>query len=34
VEQVIKDDAHAPAFQRKREAVWIKRAKKLSSTLG
>ena len=27
--EVVSDDAHAPAFQRQREAVWVRRAKKL-----
>ena len=30
VDEVIADDPHAPAFQRKRDRVWIKRAKKLA----
>ncbi len=29
LEEVLADDQHAPAFQRKRERVWIKRAKSL-----
>ncbi len=31
---VIKDDAHAPAFQRKRDRVWVWRAKHLLSKTG
>ena len=27
--EVVADDAHAPAFQRKRERVWVRRAKAL-----
>jgi len=30
---VISDDAHAPAFQRRRDRYWIRRAKSLLSTL-
>ncbi len=29
VKEVLADDVHAPAFQRKREKVWVRRAKKL-----
>jgi hypothetical protein len=29
VKEVIADDAHAPAFQRKRDRVWVRRAKTL-----
>lgn len=32
--EVIADDAHAPAFQRKRDRVWIRRAKGLMRKLG
>lgn len=32
--EVLSDDAHAPTFQRKRDKVWIKRAKKLLRQLG
>jgi hypothetical protein len=32
--EVLSDDAHAPTFQRKRDKVWIKRAKKLLKQLG
>jgi tetratricopeptide (TPR) repeat protein len=32
--EVIDDDPHAPAFQRKRDRVWIRRAKKLAGQLG
>ena len=31
---VISDDIHAPAFQRKRDRVWIRRAKSLMKKLG
>jgi len=34
VREVLDDDPHAPAFQRKRDRVWIKRAKKLARQLG
>jgi tetratricopeptide (TPR) repeat protein len=34
IREVIDDDPHAPAFQRKRDRVWIKRAKKLARQLG
>ncbi|HMP82300.1 MAG TPA: tetratricopeptide repeat protein [Verrucomicrobiota bacterium] len=34
LEDVIQDDAHSPTFQRKRDAVWVKRAKRLRSQLG
>ncbi len=27
--EVLSDDAHAPAFQRKRDRVWLRKAKKL-----
>ena len=29
IEEVLMDDAHTPAFQRKRDRVWIRRARKL-----
>ncbi len=29
VREVIEDDAHAPGFQRKRDRVWVRRAKKM-----
>ena len=32
--EVIADDPHAPAFQRKRDRVWVRRAKKLARQLG
>jgi tetratricopeptide (TPR) repeat protein len=32
--EVLADDAHAPAFQRKRDRVWIRRAKGLARKLG
>jgi hypothetical protein len=34
IREVIDDDPHAPGFQRKRDRVWIKRAKKLERQLG
>ena len=34
IREVIDDDPHAPAFQRKRDRVWIKHAKKLARQLG
>lgn len=33
VREVLEDDRHAPAFQRRREKVWIKRAKSLLRSL-
>ncbi len=30
LEEVISDDAHAPEFQRKRDRIWVRRAKALS----
>lgn len=33
VKEVLTDDVHAPAFQRKREKVWVRRAKKLMRRL-
>ena len=30
IQEVMADDAHAPAFQRKRDRVWLRRAKKLA----
>jgi tetratricopeptide (TPR) repeat protein len=32
--EVLSDDTHAPAFQRRRDRVWIRRAKKLSRQVG
>ena len=32
--EVLSDDTHAPAFQRKRDRVWIRRATKLSRQIG
>ena len=32
--EVIDDDPHAPAFQRKRDRVWVRRAKKLLRQIG
>ena len=34
IREVIDDDPHAPAFQRKRDRMWIKRAKKLARQIG
>ena len=34
IKDVLSDDAHSPAFQRKRDRVWIRRAKQLASKLG
>jgi tetratricopeptide (TPR) repeat protein len=34
LKEVLSDDAHAPGFQRKRDRVWIRRAKKLSRQVG
>jgi hypothetical protein len=34
IREVIEDDPHAPVFQRKRDRVWIRRAKKLAGQLG
>ena len=31
---VVADDAHAPAFQRKRERVWVRRAKAFMRKIG
>jgi hypothetical protein len=31
---VISDDVHAPAFQRKRDRVWVRRAKRLMGHVG
>lgn len=33
LEEVLSDDAHSPAFQRKREGVWVSRAKRLLGSL-
>jgi hypothetical protein len=33
VEEVLADDVHTPAFQRKRDRVWIRRARKLRGQL-
>ena len=32
--EVIDDDPHTPAFQRRRDRVWVKRARRLMRTLG
>src|SRR5262249_39042293 len=29
ISEILSDDAHAPTFQRRRDRVWIRRAKKL-----
>jgi hypothetical protein len=34
LKDVVSDDVHAPAFQRKRDRMWIRRAKALMSRLG
>jgi hypothetical protein len=34
VKDVLSDDVHAPSFQRKRDRVWIRRAKSLMGKLG
>lgn len=34
VREVLADDAHAPAFQRKRDQVWVRRARSLARKLG
>ena len=34
VREVLADDAHAPAFQRKRDRVWVRRAKGLQRRIG
>jgi len=34
LQEVLADAPHAPAFQRKRERVWVRRAKKLARQLG
>jgi hypothetical protein len=34
LQTTLADDAHAPAFQRKRDRPWIRRAKKLLRTIG
>jgi tetratricopeptide (TPR) repeat protein len=34
LKDVVADDAHAPTFQRKRDRVWVKRAKGLMRKLG
>ena len=34
INDILGDDPHAPAFQRKRDRVWIRRAKRLSQKLG
>jgi hypothetical protein len=34
VREVLADDAHAPAFQRKRDRFWVRRARGLARKLG
>ena len=34
IEEVLADDAHAPTFQRRRDRVWVRRAKALRRKLG
>jgi hypothetical protein len=34
INEVLSDDAHAPAFQRKRDRVWVRRAKSLQRQVG
>jgi hypothetical protein len=34
LKDVVSDDLHAPAFQRKRDRVWVRRAKSLASRIG
>jgi hypothetical protein len=34
VEELLIDDVHAPAFQRRRDRVWVRRAKRLKRKLG
>jgi Tfp pilus assembly protein PilF len=34
VREVVADDAHAPTFQRKRDRVWVRRARGLQRRLG
>jgi hypothetical protein len=34
LKDVVSDDLHAPAFQRKRDRVWVRRAKSLSAKIG
>ena len=34
VKEVVADDAHAPAFQRRRDRVWVRRAKSLMRKVG
>jgi hypothetical protein len=33
LKDIVSDDQHAPAFQRKRDRVWVRRAKNLMSRL-
>ena len=34
LKEVLADDAHGPAYQRKRDRVWVRRAKSLMRKLG
>ena len=34
LEELLADDIHAPAFQRRRDRVWVRRAKRLRRKLG
>jgi hypothetical protein len=34
LQEVLADDAHAPGFQRKRDRLWVRRAKKLMRKMG
>jgi hypothetical protein len=34
LKDVVSDDLHAPAFQRKRDRVWVRRAKSLAAKIG
>jgi hypothetical protein len=34
LKEVMADDAHAPAFQRKRDRVWVRRARGLMRKAG
>jgi len=34
VTEVLSDDAHGPAYQRKRDRVWVRRARSLLRKLG
>jgi hypothetical protein len=34
LKDVVSDDAHAPTFQRKRDRIWVRRAKGLAGKIG